>query len=196
MEPRQRAFLDALRNDPAPGQDSDLLETPFEELKNVVLARLEAAERPKAGGAVSGAAAGRAKRVYVVCDARDSENVRPLQKHLFDLGFEVLPPVFEGDEAGLRKYHETQLSECDGLIIYYGAGSELWLNEKLSELRRLAAGRKAPLRSAAICIVPPITPAKQNVLTHDALTITMPGGFTPDALRAFTTALQDPETPP
>ena len=196
MEPRQRGFLDALRNDPAPGQDSDLLETPFEELKNVVLARLEAAERPSSGGAAAGAAAGPAKRVYVVCDARDQDAVRPVQQHLFDQGFEILPPVFEGDEAGLRKYHETQLSECDGLLIYYGAGSELWLNETLSELRRLAPGRKAPLRSAAICIVPPITPAKQNVLTHDARTITMPGGFTPDALGVFTAALQDPGTPP
>jgi len=195
-EPRQRGFLEALRNDPVPGRDSDLLETPFEELKRVVLARLEAAERPAAAGPEAAVPAGSAKAVYVVCDARDQDAVRPLQKHLFDRGFEVLPSVFEGDEAGLLKYHEAQLSECDGLLIYYGAGGELWLNEKLRELRRLAAGRKAPMRSAAICIAPPITPAKQNVLTRDALTITMPGGFTPAALDAFTAALQDPEPPP
>ena len=158
----------------------------------MVLARLEAAERPAAAGAASG----QAKRVYIVCDARDQDAVRPLQKDLFDLGFEILPPVFEGDEARLREYHETQLSECDGLLIYYGAGGELWLNERLRELRRLAVDRKAPLRSAAICIVPPITPAKQNVLTRDALTIAMPGGFTPDALRPFTAALRDAEPPP
>jgi hypothetical protein len=189
---RQREFVQALRNDPAPGSGSDLLETPFEELKSVVFARLLAAEQPKPAPP-----AGAAARIYVVCDARDLDAAGPLQEHLFGLGFEVTLPAFEGDEVQLREDHERQLRECDALLIYFGAGGELWLRQKLGELRRLSAlGRTAPVRSAAICIAPPSTPAKQHFRTHDALTIAMPAGFTPASLQAFTAALQSPVAKP
>jgi TIR domain-containing protein len=186
---RQRAFIDALRDDPAPGRGSDLLETPFEELKSVALARLQAPEQP--APATPAAAPGAPPRIYLVCDARDLDAVRPLQQHLFGQGFEVTLPAFEGEEAQLREDHETQLRDCDALLIYYGAGGELWLRQKLAELRRLPGlGRAAPLRAAAIIIAPPISPAKQRLMTRDALTITMPEGFTPAALQPFTAPLR------
>ncbi|NMG76604.1 TIR domain-containing protein [Aromatoleum diolicum] len=184
-DPRQRAFLDALRDDPAPGPGSDLLETPFEELKSVAFACLQAAEQspPAAAAPVPGAPA----RIYLVCDVRDLDAVEPLQQHLFALGFEPTLPAFEGDETLLREDHEAQLRDCNALLIYYGAGGELWLRQKLGELRRIATlGRAAPLRAAAIVVAPPATPAKERLLTHDAMMIAMPNGFAPAALDPFT----------
>ena len=35
---------------------------------------------------------------------------------------EVIQPVFEGDEAEIREYHEENLRTCDGVLIFYGAG--------------------------------------------------------------------------
>jgi hypothetical protein len=182
---RQRAFIAALRDDPAPGAGSDLLETPFEELKSVVFARLQAAEQPLPVPAVP--APGAPARIYLVCDARDLDAVEPLRQHLFGQGFEVMLPAFEGDETLLREDHEGQLRDCDALLIHYGAGGELWLRQKLGELRRIATlGRAAPLRAAAIVVAPPATPAKQRLMTREALLIAMPEGFAPAALEPFT----------
>lgn len=189
---RQQGWIAALRNDPAPGPGSDLLETPFEELKGLIVQRMQAAETPaptppqKAPGA-------RPARVYLVCSAADVDAVRPLQLHLHGLGVEVVLPLFEGDETQLRELHEGESRDCDGLLVYYGAGGELWLRQKLAELRRLPAlGRSMPLRASAICIAPPATAAKQQLLTHEAPTLAMTEGFTPAALQPFTTALLGP----
>jgi hypothetical protein len=186
---RQRAFIDALRNDPTPGRGSDLLETPFEDLKTLAFARLQAAERSKASAPA--AAAGARPRIYLVCDERDLDAVGPLQQYLFGQGFEVTLPAFEGEETGLRVDHESQLRDCEALLIHYGAGGELWLRHKLADVHKLAGlGRAAPLRAAAIFVAPPSTPAKQRLLTGDALVIRPNGGGAPAALDPFIAQLR------
>ncbi|BDI05709.1 toll/interleukin-1 receptor domain-containing protein [Sphaerotilus microaerophilus] len=199
-EARQRALLDALRDDPIPAPGSDLLKTSFEALKTEVVRRMQAAQDALAARAAQAtaltaqAAGGQPTRIYLVCSADDEAAVQPLQEHLFGLGFEVVLPLFEGDESQLRELNDTELRDCDGLLLYYGAGGELWLRQKLAELRRLPAlGRHAPLRASGICIAPPATPAKQRLLTREAPLIAMPDGFAPAALQAFVTALQGPQ---
>lgn len=188
---RQRAFIDALRNDPAPGRGSDLLETPFEDLKTLALARLRTAEQTEVPAPAAAPAA--APRIYLVCDERDLAAVAPLQQYLFGQGFEVALPAFDGDETGLRVDHEGQLRECDALLIYYGAGGELWLRQKLGDLRKLAGlGRAAPLRSAAILVAPPSTSAKERLLTRDAMVIRPSGDGAPAALDPFMAQLRRP----
>ena len=60
--------------------------------------------------------------------------------------FEVILPVFEGDEAQVRQEHEANLTDCDAALIYYGAGNELWLRSKLRELQKIAGyGRTKPM---------------------------------------------------
>jgi hypothetical protein len=187
---RQRAFIEALRNDPAPGPGSDLLETPFEDLKTLGFARLQAAEHAEAR-APKAAAGGAAPRVYLICDEHDLDSVGPLQHYLFGQGLEVALPAFEGDETGLREDHENQLRDCDALLIQYGAGGELWLRQKLGDLRKLAGlGRAVPLRAAAIFVAPPSTPAKERLLTHDALLIRPDAGGLPAALAPFIAQLR------
>lgn len=132
-------------------------------------------------------------RVYLVCSAADQAAVQPLHTHLFGLGLEVALPLFEGDEAQLRELNDSELRDCDGLLVYYGDGGELWLRQKLAELRRLPAlGRRQPLRASAICMAPPQTPAKQRLLTREAPLIAMGSGFAPEALAGFVAALQGP----
>jgi hypothetical protein len=199
-EARQRALLDALRDDPIPAPGSDLLKTSFEALKTEVVRRMQAAQDALAARAAQAtaltaqAAGGQPTRIYLVCSADDESAVQPLQEHLFGLGFEVVLPLFEGDESQLRELNDTELRDCDGLLVYYGAGGELWLRQKLAELRRLPAlGRHAPLRASGICIAPPATPAKQRLLTREAPLIAMTDCFAPAALQAFVTALQGPQ---
>jgi len=187
---RQRRFSDTLRNDPAPGTASDLLETPFEELKTVAFARLKAAEEPPPPAPTPSVDPDAPKRVYVVCDAKDAESVLPLNQILFDEGFDILPAVFDGSETELREYHDAQLRDCDAILIYHGTGSQLWLNEKLGDLRRAAALRTRPLVARGVCLAPPMTPAKQGLLTRDAIVVRLGDAITPAALQAFTTLLR------
>jgi hypothetical protein len=186
---RQRAFLESLRNDPAPGPGSDLLETPFEELKTLAFARLRAAVQTRTAAAPPDPAA--APRIYLLCDARDLDAANALQRYLFDQGFEVTLPALDGDETELREDHDNQLRDCDGLLIHYGAGSELWLRQKLGDLRKLAGlGRVAPLRASAILVAPPSTPAKTRLLTRDALVIRTTVDDAPAALEPFLAKLR------
>jgi hypothetical protein len=114
-----------------------------------------------------------------------------LQRYLFDQGFEVTLPALDGDETELREDHDNQLRDCDGLLIHYGAGSELWLRQKLGDLRKLAGlGRVAPLRASAILVAPPSTPAKTQLLTRDALVIRTTIDDAPAALEPFLARLR------
>lgn len=197
-EARQRTLLDALRDDPIPAPGSDLLKTSFEALKTEVVRRMQAVQDALAAQAARAAqtaqaAGGQPTRIYLVCSAADEAAVQPLQEHLFGLGFEVVLPLFEGEESQLRELNDTELRDCDGLLLYYGAGGELWLRQKLAELRRLPTlGRRAALRASGICLAPPGTPAKQRLQTREAPVIAMPDGFAPAALQAFVIALQGP----
>jgi hypothetical protein len=206
---RQRRLLDALRDDPIPAPGSDLLKTSFEALKTEVVRRMQVAQATKeaqearaaqaalaaqAASVEAAASGGPPRRIYLVCSADDQAAVQPLQEHLFGLGFEVVLPLFEGEETQLRELNDTELRDCDGLLVYYGAGGELWLRQKLAELRRLPTlGRRSPLRATGICLAPPATPAKQRLLTREAPLIAMADGFAPAALQAFVAALRGPQ---
>jgi hypothetical protein len=127
----------------------------------------------------------------VICDQRDLAETRPLEDFLFDQHFEVTLPVFDGDEAQLRGDHEANLSACDAAIIYYGAGSELWLRAKLRELQKIAGyGRTTPLLAKAVYVATPMTPDKQRFRTHDALVIAAGDTFAAAPLEPFVERLK------
>jgi hypothetical protein len=112
--------------------------------------------------------------------------VGPWSAFLFDEGLEVLSSVFEGDETEVREYHEESLRICDGVLIYYGAGNEMWLRRKLREVQKIAGnGRTQPMRAVGICVAPPMSPPKAQFRTREAMVIAQPEGVAPEALRPF-----------
>jgi len=128
--------------------------------------------------------------IYLICDAPDLDEITPVADCLFDLGFEVILPVFEGDEAEVREDHEDNLCRADAVLIYYGQVKELWLHRKLREIRKSAGlGRTQPFRSNAI-LVPPNPQRKQWLRSHEALVIHQPDTFKADLLDPFISALK------
>jgi len=128
--------------------------------------------------------------IYLICDAPDLDAVTPVADCLFDLGFEVILPVFEGDEAEVREDHEDNLCRADAVLIYYGQAKELWLHRKLREIRKSAGfGRTQPFKSNAI-LVPPNEKRKQWLRSHEALVIHQPDTFKADLLDPFINALK------
>jgi hypothetical protein len=187
---RQQQLLDRLQSDPRNDAGTDLLKTPIEDLKSVLHVRLNPPkpreQKTTTGPAPDARRAGAIKRIYLICDRRDAENTRPLEDLLFSRQFEVILPVFDGDETQVRQEHEANLTDCDGALIYYGAGNELWLRSKLRELQKIAGyGRTTPMLAKGVYVAPPATPEKARFRTLEAIVI--PGGEhpSPEALDPF-----------
>lgn len=189
---RQVRFLDHLRTDPRIQQGADILQTPFEEFRAAVIRRLQKpVVEPEAPAAAESAAPDDGlKRVYLISDRRDEHAPSAIADYLYDQGYEVILPVFDGDEVQIRKDHEENLSICDAVLFYYGEGNELWLRQKLREVQKSAAfGRKKPILLKAIYVAPPDSPTKARFRTREAMVIDQRTAFDPAGLSPFISQL-------
>ncbi len=194
-EEKQLQFIDRLQTDVRIQVGADILQTPLEDFKSVVLERLApapaATETEAEAAAEADEEASGLLRIYVIYDQRDGDAPQPLEDYLFQQGYEVIVPVFDGDEAQVRRDHEESLSVCDGVLLYYGTANELWLRRKLREIQKSAAfGRKRPITGKAIVVAPPGTSTKQRFRTHEALVIDQQAGFDPAPLKPFLSQLR------
>jgi hypothetical protein len=169
----------------------ELLKTPLEGLKSYVFDRLI----PKPARA---SAAGKSpdpverRRIYLICEARDFHPVEAIRKCLFDHGVSVDLPLREGDQQEVRLEHEATLQECDGVLIYYGAGSEGWLREKIRDLRRARGlGRSRPFSPLGVYIAPEATESKQDYMNPEAIVMRNFGVFSPEDLQPFVDRLAE-----
>jgi hypothetical protein len=184
QDERQRQYVERLRNEPRLLRNADVVEKPLEELRTLLTLRLREDERA-AGTAAAPAAAPEHPYVYLIHDARDAAVVPTWCDFLFQ-HFEVIRSVFDGDEAETRAYHEENLRIADGVVILYGAGSEVWLSRKLREIRKSAGyGRTKARADVAICLLPPRTPAKAEFRTHEATVVPQWDGVSVEAWQSF-----------
>ncbi|MEA2238062.1 MAG: hypothetical protein QOC81_2786 [Thermoanaerobaculia bacterium] len=187
---RQRTFVNNLQTNSQVHETAELLEVPLEELKAFIYRKLN----PPAAVVVKAAAAPVEQdhpRLYLLCDQLDLTAAQPLEDHLFGEGFEVVLPFFDDDETQARLEHEENLRSSDVILLYYGAGDELWLRRKLRELQKSAAlGREGPLLARGIYVGAPATPQKERFRTHEAMLIHEPaGGFDPAVLAPLLAAI-------
>lgn len=180
QEQRQEEFIKSLQDAP------ELLQTNLEELKTIIQDKLNPRQKPAEKPIPEEGPV----RVYLVYEQRDNEAIQPLDDYLFDQEFEVLKPLFEGDEAQVRQYHEDNLRLCDAVIIYYSNVNEPWLQAKLRELQKIAGyGRSKPMLAQAIYIGGAQTSQKQQFRTHEALVIKSFEAFSADLLKPFLTKI-------
>lgn len=152
---QQQQFIDELLKDAGHQLGAELITGDLESLKSVMhsaLKKIEAAAAAaaaakaasaSAGGATAGqpAAEASAKLVYILCDERDRKATIPLRKFFKQHGIDSQIPVFEGDAAAVRQAHQDMLAQCDGLMVFYGAGDDGWKRSIDSDLRKLPAYR-------------------------------------------------------
>lgn len=153
QEPRQEELITSLQS------DASLLQTSLEELKTIIQDKLNPAPQPtKEALAEDGPL-----RVYLICDQRDLEAIDLVDEYLYDQGFEVIKPLFEGDEAQVRQDHQEQLQVCDVVMIYCGDIQEPWLRTKLGDLRKVYGyGRSKPMLAKGIFMPEPHTEQKRR----------------------------------
>lgn len=188
---RQQRVIEGLRLDPRITHGADLLETIFEDLRTMMQDWLKKT-RPTAPptAAAEPATAAAPPRLYLIADQRDASSLTPWAHALFEERLEVTQPIFEGDEAEIREYHEENLATSDGVLIFYGAGNELWLRRKLRELQKAGYGRTKPPPLVGICLTGPRTPEKEHFRTHEASVVPQWDGCALDLLRPFIAQLK------
>jgi len=166
---RQQKVIERIAMDPRGDARADFLETMFEDLRTAVmdrLTRVTKVETPPPSTPNDGPA----PMLYLMADQRDAEAIQPWADALFDQGVEVIRPLFDGDESDIREYHEENLRLCDGVLIFYGAANELWLQRKLRELQKAPGyGRTKPKPAAGVCLIGVRTPEKERFRSHDAV---------------------------
>ncbi len=175
-EPRHEEFIQLLQD------DAELLQTTLEDLKTIIQDRLS----PRQESSEPRYTEEELTLVYLICDRRDLETIEPLEEYLWSQNLEVLPSMFEGDEAEVRQYHQESLRDCDAVLIYYGQGNELWLRTKLRELQKAAGyGRTKPMLAKAVYVAGPETDQKQRFRTQQTMVIKNFEEFSPRVLEPF-----------
>jgi hypothetical protein len=185
---RQRTLLERVRLDPGIRDHADLLETPFEDLRTTVQDWLT---RDLAPAATAPTQPGAAPQLYLIADQRDLDRIAPWSDTLFDQHLEVIQPIYDGDESDIRAFHEETLSTCDGCLILYGSGNELWLRRKLREIQKSPGyGRTKPLPPVWIAQIAPRTPEKERFRTHEATVVAQWDGVDLEGLRPLVAQLK------
>jgi len=188
---KQRVVIDQLRMDPTSRDGSDLLETSLEELKTLYHNRLKRVPELAPGDVGQAVTDESLTQLYLIYDQRDIAEASPWVEFLFQQGFEVMRPVFEGDEAELREYHEENLRACDGALILHGQANECWLRRKIREVQKSPGlGRTKPKPAIFIALVPPKTAEKESFQTREATVIRQMDGFSADPLAPFISRLK------
>lgn len=188
---RQAKVINQFRMDPRLQLGADLLETIFEDLRTVIHNRLQETPpnaQPKSSMDAAGACCG---QIYLLYDQRDAASVSSYADALFDQGFDVLHPTFEGDEADVRQCHEENLRVCDGVLIFFGSANEGWVRRKLREVQKsVGYGRTGPLPTVAISCVGAKTAEKERFRTHEAPVMFQMDCFSPDMLQSFVSRIK------
>lgn len=187
---RQKSVLDRLRLDQSMQLGMDLLETSIDELRTMIATRLTEEPKPARPPSAADAATPGMATIYFIYDQRDEPSITPWAD-LFFKEFEVVHPIFDGDEKDVRESHEEALRSSDGVLLFSGAANEAWLRRKLTEVQKSPGyGRTKAAPEVCISLLPPETPAKARFRTHQALVVAQWQGCDPPALEPFMAALR------
>ena len=167
----QQAFIEALHQDAQAQFGADMIAGDIEELRAAIHDTLRKIEQPEpkqperdAAGAQP-AGRGSTKMIYLINDAKDRKATVPVRRLCRQLGFEVAVPAFEGDASEVRKANQQQLTSCDAVVLFYGAGDEAWKRTIDNELKKMAGYRGGkPLPTVATYLAEPRTADKEDLI--------------------------------
>jgi len=191
QEEVQAQFIEHLRTDAKTQQGAELLQTPLEELKNVIQLRLNShghsvKEEPNEETP---------PKIYLIFDKRDLEGIMPLNDYLsVEKHYQVLLPLIDdegtADTEGFD-IHKDNLAQCDAVLIYYGNANQVWFEYKRRDLKKIVGlDRKSLLAAEAVYVASPRTAHKQLFNSPDTLVIKNFDDFSPAALDSFLARVQ------
>jgi TIR domain len=168
----QQAFIEALHQDAQAQFGADLIAGDIEELRAAIHATLGKIEQPEPkqperDAAAAKAAAGESTKLiyFIIRDEKDRKASIPVRKVCKQLGFEVALPAFEGDASQVRNANQQNMTNCDAVFLFYGAGDEAWKRTIDNELKKMAGYRTGKPRPP-ICtyLAEPRTSDKEDLI--------------------------------
>ncbi|MDE2388689.1 MAG: toll/interleukin-1 receptor domain-containing protein [Betaproteobacteria bacterium] len=162
----QHLFIEALHQDAEVQFGADLITGDIEALKASIHATLEKLEQPEPMlHEIQADAASATQLIYLICNEKDRKATVPVRKYLREQGYEVFLPAFEGDATTVREAHRQLMSNCDAVILFYGAGSEAWKRTIDSELKKMPGYRNGkPLAACFTYLAEPATVDKEDLI--------------------------------
>jgi len=183
---QQQAFIEALHQDSSAQVGADLITADIEGLKTSIRAILTKLEKPAPQlSAEQAAAADQAQLIYLICTERDRKATVPVRKFCRGLGFEVAIPAFEGDANSVRAAHQQLLTNCDAVILFYGAGDEAWRRTVANDLKKMPGYRRGkPLLASYTYLADAKTSDKEDLIDMEEPNLISGFGEFSDALMA------------
>lgn len=130
--------------------------------------------------------------VYLICIEEDLDSISGLEDFLYEKGYEVTLPVFEGDENLIRQDNFENLKNCDAALLYFGNANDLWIRAKTRELIKIMGyGRKRPLKHKYVYIDEPQTRTKKRFRSQGMHIINGIEGFQEELMLDFTNQLEN-----
>jgi hypothetical protein len=157
-----RDFLEALQKDAESQLGADLIVGDLEEMRSAIRAGLKRLEDPRPEP-MARAQTG-SPTIYLICVEDDLEATAPLIEYLTNQGFAVELPVFSGDAQEVREANEAVACNCQGVLLFFGAGGGAWKYHQQSELKRMQGSRREPLRANFTYLAAPGTADKKVAL--------------------------------
>jgi hypothetical protein len=174
----------------------------LEDFKTRVRDVLAPAAVPAARPLPTPAEQGEARTVYLVCDQHDNEQAVRAVSDILSRRYAVASSLLEREirelaathrddlEAMIRADHEANLASCDGVIIYHAQGDQLWLRQKLREVRNARGyGRSGPFLARAVLLAAPATRDKQTFENGEVLILKAFGDLARSILEPFHEAM-------
>jgi hypothetical protein len=182
---RQISFIDKLNTGKEGIAGADLVQGSLEDFKSIVIDKLKSMKKEVKKEVLQPEVYDESSKIiYLICDLSDIDEIRPLENYLFDNGYEVVLPIFEGDESGIREDHIENLKKCSAAIIFFSNANELWLRSKTRDFLKINGyGRAKALAFKAIYIAPPDNISKQQFRTLDAEVIHAIDGIPEEQLK-------------
>lgn len=188
---QQQAFIDALHQDAEAQIGADLITADIESLKTSIHAILTKPEKLESQPPEPD----QPKLIYLVSSEKDRKATVPLRKCLRDHGFKVEIPAFEGDAAAVRETHQQAMTNCDAVILFYGAGDEAWKRTIDNELKKMPGYRSGkPLLASYTFLADPKTTDKEDLIDmEEPNLINGLGDFSETMMTAFVQAMNPRE---
>lgn len=129
--------------------------------------------------------------IFVNMESNDRALAECVCKCLEHFGAEYVLPLIEGKPAEIRQDLESNLLECDGIIIVYGKITVTWVREQLRQCRKILARRERPLKALAVYEGPPEPKLPLDLKLQNMQIIDCRKCFNEDELKAFIDCLKE-----
>ena len=140
---QQKMEVDRLKQDMAALKGAEVIQTPLEVFKTVVMRRLEETVLMNATSETT--ASKSQKSVYIIYERSGIEVANKIEDIIMKDDLLALHPLFEGDQLSLMDNHRSNLIDCDATIIVYDEENPSWISSKIKELKKAPGfGREKP----------------------------------------------------